>query len=77
MSYNFDFAISAQVSADVIEEMVTSIIEEQTGRKIKSISFKNRTVSDQFDRYSSTVFDGCTVYFEEMRGSNRGPYGDE
>lgn len=76
MSYNFDFAVSAQISDKVVEEMITKIVEEQTGRKVKSISFKTKSVSDYMDRYSSTVFDGCTVYFEDHISTNRGPYGD-
>lgn len=63
MSYNFDFAVSATISQKIIEEMVKKVVEEQTGRKVSSISFKTTSRCDQFDRYTSYVCDGCTVTF--------------
>jgi hypothetical protein len=65
MNYNFDFAVSATISAKVVEEMVKKIVEDQTGRKVKKITFKTKEVSSggYRDDYSTTVFDGCTVDF--------------
>lgn len=64
MAYNFDFAVSATIDAKTVEEMVKRVVETQTGRKVKSVSFKHRQESDYMDRFSTTVFDGCTVTFE-------------
>ena len=55
MPYNFNFSISADISAKVVEDMLKSVIEEQTGKKVSSIQFKRHSESD--------VFDGCTVCF--------------
>ena len=74
--YNFDFAVSAQISAKVVEEMVRKAVEEQTGKQVQSVSFRTREESDYMDRYSTTVFDGCTVTFEQTKATQRGPYGD-
>ena len=64
--YKFDFAVSATVSAKVVEEMVKKVVEEQTGKKVNRIEMKMRSVSKGMmrDEYTETVFDGCTVYFE-------------
>ncbi len=81
MAYNFDFAVSATVSAKVVEEMVKKVVEDQTGRKVKKITFKTKNVSSGYQRddYSTTVFDGCTVDFDDAaerttysNGSRRG-----
>ena len=66
MSYNFNFAVSATINAKTVEEMVKKVVEEQTGRKVKSITFKTKNVYSGYgrDEYSSSVFDGCTVDFE-------------
>lgn len=71
MSYNFDFAVSDTIKASIVEEMVRKEVEKQTGRKIKSISFKTREKSDPQDRFSTTVFDGCTVYFEDEKETTK------
>jgi hypothetical protein len=65
-NYKFDFAVSAIVSAKVVEEMVRKAVEDQTGKKVKSISMKVGTISRGFGPSESTehVFDGCTVFFE-------------
>jgi hypothetical protein len=64
VAYSFDFAISAQVSADTVEEMVKRAVEAQSGKKVESISFKTRMQSDPMDRGPGyPVFDGCTVHF--------------
>jgi hypothetical protein len=66
MKYNFEFAVSAQVSAKIVEEMVRKVVEEQTGKRIKKVDMKLSKVSKGFGPSESmeTVFDGCTVYFE-------------
>lgn len=65
MSYNFEFAVSAQISEKVIKEMVAKVVEEQTGKKVASIDMKLRTVTRGIGPSESTetVFDGCTVFF--------------
>ena len=73
MSYNFEFAMSARVSQATVEEMVKKIVEQQTGRKIKTVSFHTKEVSDPMDRYSHSVVDGCTVTFDEKSSIPSGP----
>lgn len=65
--YNFDFAVSATVSAKVVEEMIRKVVEEQTGKKVASVDFKVRSVTKgwQRDEYTETIFDGVTVHFAE------------
>ena len=35
--YNFDIAMSANVSESVVQDMVTAIVEKQTGRQVKAL----------------------------------------
>lgn len=66
MPYNFEFAVSAQISAKVAEDMIKKVVEEQTGKRVASIEMKMRSVTkgNQRDEYTETVFDGCHVFFE-------------
>jgi uncharacterized surface anchored protein len=70
--YKFDFAVSATISPKVVEEMVKKVVEEQTGKKVNRIEMKMRTVSKGMmrDEYTETIFDGCTVYFENDPATN-------
>ena len=70
--YNFDFAVSAKISAKVVEEMITKVVEEQTGKKVAriEINMKNVTKGYQRDEYTETVFEGVTVYFEGQKNGN-------
>lgn len=65
-NYNFDFAVSAKISPKVVEEMIKKVVEEQTGKTVKSIKLEMRSVTkgSQRDEYTETVFDGATVFFE-------------
>ncbi len=71
MPYNFEFAVSATISAKVVEEMIKKVVEEQTGKKVTSIELKMRSVSkgSQRDEYTETVFDGATVFFENEKAA--------
>lgn len=71
MPYNFEFAVSAQISAKVAEDMIKKVVEEQTGKRVASITIKMRTVTkgDQRDSYTDAVFDGCQVFFEPEKAS--------
>ena len=71
MPYNFDFAVSATISAKVVEEMIKKVVEEQTGKKVTSIELKMRSVSKGLprDEYTETVFDGATVFFENEKAA--------
>lgn len=64
--YNFDFAVSAKISPQVVQEMLKKVVEEQTGKKVTSIKLEMRSVSKGVmrDEYTETVFDGATVIFE-------------
>jgi hypothetical protein len=65
MPYNFEFAVSAQISAKVAEDMIRKVVEEQTGKKVASLEMKFRTVTKGMGPSESTerVFDGCSVFF--------------
>lgn len=68
MNYKFDFAVSAVVSAKVVEEMVKKVVEEQTGKKVTKVSMKVSALTRGMGPSESTehVFDGCTVFFENQ-----------
>lgn len=70
--YNFDFAVSAKISEQVVKEMITKVVEEQTGKKVSKIDMNMRSVTKGFqrDEYTETVFDGVTVYFEGVKNGN-------
>ena len=65
MGYNIDFALSATLSAKVVEEMVRKVVEEQTGKKVASVEFKikSRSMGDQRDYWTENVLDECFVTF--------------
>lgn len=60
----FNFAISARISDETVKEMIKQSVEKQTGRKVTNVTFHTRSECDYMDRYSTTVFDGCTVEFD-------------
>jgi hypothetical protein len=67
MNYNIDFAISADITPEIITNMIWKVVEEQTGRKVDKVEFKTSWVSDPIDpmdRYSREVFNGCHVTFK-------------
>ena len=66
MTYNFNFAISAKILPSTVKEMIKTIVEAQTGRKVSSIDFdvKNVTKGWQRDEYTEAVFEGVTVTFQ-------------
>jgi hypothetical protein len=51
--YNFELAMGATISESVVQEMVTSIVEKQTGKKVKSIELM----------YDESKFSGYSVTF--------------
>lgn len=72
MNYNFEFAVSATISAKVVEEMIKKVVQEQTGKRVASVELKMRSVTKghQRDEYTETVFDGATVFFENEKASS-------
>lgn len=64
--YNFDFAMSAQISAKVVEEIIKNTVEQQTGKKVASIRVNTQTVTRGMGitEHDVTEFAGVTVYFE-------------
>lgn len=66
MNYNFDFAVSANISAKVVEQMIKKVVEEQTGKTVDRIEIKMRSISKGVmrDEYTETVFEGATVFFK-------------
>lgn len=63
--YNFDFAMSAQISPKVVEEIIKNTVEQQTGKKVASVKINTRTVTRGMGmaEHDVTEFDGVTVYF--------------
>lgn len=72
MKNDFDFALSATVSPEFVEKVVREAIEARTGRKVINITFTTREVSDYMDRYSRTVFNGCSVTFDAKDVNGQG-----
>lgn len=72
MNYKFDFAVSAQISAKVVEEMVRKVVEEQTGKKVLKVTMKVNALSRGMGPSESTehVFDGCIVVFETEKNDS-------
>lgn len=67
--YNFDFAMSARISATVVEEIIKNTVETQTGKKVASVSINISTDTQGYGvtEQDVTVFDGVTVYFESEK----------
>jgi len=65
--YNFDFAVSAKISEKVVVEMITRVVEEQTGKKVSKVEINMKSVTKgwQRDEYTETVFEGVTVHFKD------------
>ena len=63
--YNFDFAVSAELTEETVGAMIKQVVEEQTGRKVKQVVFKAGMSSYGYrDLPGSPTFMGCTVHFE-------------
>jgi hypothetical protein len=63
---NFDIAMSATLSATVLEEMVRKMVEEQTGKTVERVEFNIVRKSVGFDGRESVmenVMESCTVTF--------------
>lgn len=60
---NFDFAMSAKISALTVQEMIKKAVEEQTGQEVKSVTFDVSAVGDVYDRSISHQFGGAQVVF--------------
>jgi len=75
--YNFDFAVSAEISEKVIKEMITRAVEEQTGKKVAKVVLKVGLEHEDRSMGSSyPSFKGATVTFDSTAPTQRGPYGD-
>ena len=71
--YNIDFAMSAQISAKVVEEMIRDTVERQTGKKVSSVKINTQTITrgHGMAEHDVTEFDGVTVYFvQEMKNES-------
>lgn len=64
--YNFNLAVTANIAAKTVEEMVKAVVEEQTGRKVTAVDIKVKMVTQgyQRDEYQVPVFEGVTVHFQ-------------
>jgi hypothetical protein len=49
MPYNFELAASAEVSADVVKEMVCNLVQEQTGKRI--VDVKVSVIEGRFEGF--------------------------
>lgn len=66
MPYDFKYAMSATVSPKVVEEMIIRVVEEQTGKKVKSIKLEMSSILTGYGvtEKLEPVFNGYTVNFE-------------
>lgn len=73
MPYNFNLAVSAEVSASVAHDMIRKIVEEQTGKKVASVETKLRMVSRGIGPSESneTIFDGFHIIFEAEKSTTK------
>ena len=64
--YNFDFAMSAQISPDVVKEIIKNTVEQQTGKKVANIRVNTEVVTRGYGvtEQDFTEFAGVTVFFE-------------
>lgn len=71
MTYKFDLSITANISSKVVEEIVRSVVEEQTGRKISKIETRLKSVSRGIGPSESleTDFDGFRIDFVDETAS--------
>jgi hypothetical protein len=67
--------VSARVSVKTVEEIVKSIVEEQTGKKISSIVAQTAKVSRGLDGGGPTesVFDGYQINFVSEKPTKEKP----
>ena len=49
MPYNFELAASAEVTADVVKEMVCNLVQEQTGKRI--VDVKVSVIEGKFEGF--------------------------
>lgn len=65
MVFDIKLAASAILSRQVIEEMITKCVSEQTARKVERIDFTLVDVSGDMDRYPNYELACCKVFFED------------
>ncbi len=72
-NYTFDFEMTAKINADVVKEMVKKIVEEQTGKKVKSISFDVSTTMAGYGQgeHEKAIFKGIIIQFETKYNTNK------
>ena len=61
MAYNFELSITSTVTGKVAEDIVRTVVEQQTGRKIQSIEA----------RLSNGSFDGYIINFVSEKTSGK------
>lgn len=63
--YNFDFAVSAELSEETVKAIIKQAVEEQTGRKVRAVMLKAALRMHSYrDEPGCPQFTGCTVQFE-------------
>lgn len=61
----YDFAVSAVISEETVKRMISSVVEEQTGRKVARVEFKmKKHYEDRPAGGSTTHFDGAEIFFQ-------------
>jgi hypothetical protein len=60
MTYNFELSTTATLSVTVVEEIVKNAVEQQTGKRVASLSAK----------YNGAKLEGYDVYFVTDGGSS-------
>lgn len=54
MSYEFELNVSTKVTAEVVEKIISSIVEEKTNKKVEKI----------LTRMTDNKFDGFEIHFK-------------
>jgi hypothetical protein len=75
MTHNFELTVSASLSGKLTEDIVRSVVEEQTGKKVASLTPKIRSEQRGMSvgASSTQVFDGYDIKFipERVAKSNQ------
>lgn len=62
-NYNFNVVTKAALNKNVVEVIVRKAVEEQTGKKIASITFKCSELKGSEAWSNASIFTGCDIVF--------------
>ncbi len=68
MAYDFNLEVTTRISQDLVEQIIKQAVEEQTGKKVKTIEpCMVRSGKGGNSESYEQVFDGFAVTFESER----------